>query len=93
MSRDVVPIVVVIAVGLFAVVMITIGSGRQRREMDRLAEEMWEADRAWRRAMIDYLTASTKTPKPPTKTQSEAITVELEVVKPEQVRGEWKDDG
>lgn len=81
---------VILVVGIFAAVMIEASTRRQRREMDRLTEAMWEADRAWRRAMIDYLTSPK--PKPAPRVADDAITVELEVIKPQQVKGEWRDD-
>lgn len=83
---------VILLLGVFAAVMIEVGTRRQRREMDRLADAMWEADRAWRRAMIDYLTDETR-PKPrvkPVTAPPEAITVELEVIKLDDGEGKRK---
>jgi hypothetical protein len=84
----------VLVLGAVAVLAILASTRRQQREMDRLAEAMWEADREWRRAMLAYLTRPPERPKPPVKpVPDDAITVELEVIKPERVKGEWRDDG
>lgn len=80
---------VVLVVGIFAAVMIQVSYLRNRRKMDELWAAAHEADRQWRLAMIEYLSRPVEKPKP--KTQPEAITVELEVIKPEHVRGEWNE--
>lgn len=80
---------VILVVGAFAVVMIQVSYLRNRRRMDELWAAAHEADRQWRQAMIEYLSRPPVKPKP--VNQPEAITVEMEVVKPERVRGEWND--
>jgi hypothetical protein len=79
---------VILVVGVFAAVMIQVSYLRNKRRMDELWAAAHEADRQWRLAMIEYLS---RPPAVKPKAQPEAITVEMEVIKPERVRGEWRD--
>jgi len=88
---------VLLVVGALTVWAVLAATRRQQREMERLTEAMWEADREWRRAMIAYLTQPAVKPVAPTRKAStpswakdEAITVELEVIKVDEERGPRK---
>lgn len=75
---------VILAVGVFAAVMIQASYVRQRRKMDELWAAAHEADRRFYAALYRYLSAPQAVKPPPKRVSDDAITVELEVIKPEE---------